>query len=41
MDKIKAEIKNSNIKKATVVGGGYVGVETAENLKTFRHRYNF
>ena len=33
MDKIKAEIKNSNIKKATVVGGGYVGVETAENLK--------
>lgn len=33
MDKIKAEIKNSNIKKVTVVGGGYVGVETAENLK--------
>ena len=33
MDKIKAKIKNSNIKKATVVGGGYVGVETAENLK--------
>ena len=33
MDKIKAEIKNSNIKKATVVGEGYVGVETAENLK--------
>jgi len=33
MDKIKAEIKNSNIKKATVVGGGYVGIETAENLK--------
>ena len=33
IDKIKAEIKNSNIKKATVVGGGYVGVETAENLK--------
>ena len=33
MDKIKAEIKNHNVKKATVVGGGYVGVETAENLK--------
>ena len=33
MDKIKAEIKNKNVKKATVVGGGYVGVETAENLK--------
>ena len=33
MDKIKSEIKNHNIKKATVVGGGYVGVETAENLK--------
>ena len=33
MDKIKAEIKNYNVKKATVVGGGYVGIETAENLK--------
>ena len=33
MDKIKSETKNHNIKKATVVGGGYVGVETAENLK--------
>ena len=33
MDKIKSEIKNHNIKKATVIGGGYVGVETAENLK--------
>jgi len=33
MDRIKSEIKNNNIKKATVVGGGYVGVETAENLK--------
>lgn len=33
MDKIKSEIKNHNIKKATVVGGGYVGVETVENLK--------
>ena len=33
MDKIKAEIKNYNVKKATVMGGGYVGIETAENLK--------
>ena len=33
MDKIKAEIKNNSIKKAVVVGGGYVGIETAENLK--------
>ena len=33
MDKIKVEIKNYNVKKATVVGGGYVGIETAENLK--------
>ena len=33
MDKIKAEIKNHNVKKVTVVGGGYVGIETAENLK--------
>ena len=33
MDKIKAEIKNYNVKKATVVGGGYIGIETAENLK--------
>lgn len=33
MDKIKAEIKNHNVKKVAVVGGGYVGVETAENLK--------
>ena len=33
MDKIKSEIKNNSIKKAVVVGGGYVGIETAENLK--------
>ena len=33
MDKVKAEIKNHNVKKVTVVGGGYVGIETAENLK--------
>ena len=33
MDKIKAEIKNNGVKKAVVVGGGYVGIETAENLK--------
>ena len=33
MDKIKSEIKNNAIKKAVVVGGGYVGIETTENLK--------
>ena len=33
MDKIKAEIKNNGVKKTVVVGGGYVGIETAENLK--------
>ena len=33
MDRIKSGIKNNNIKKVTVIGGGYVGVETAENLK--------
>lgn len=36
MDKIKSEIKNNAIKKAVVVGGGYVGIETAENLKHLR-----
>lgn len=33
MDKIKAKIKNNGVKKTVVVGGGYVGIETAENLK--------
>lgn len=33
MDRIKSSLKNRNIKNSVVVGGGYVGVETAENLK--------
>ncbi|MEG1450948.1 MAG: FAD-dependent oxidoreductase, partial [Cetobacterium sp.] len=33
MDMIKESLKNKNIKNAVVIGGGYVGVETAENLK--------
>ncbi|MGL6120253.1 MAG: CoA-disulfide reductase [Fusobacteriaceae bacterium] len=32
MDKIKSYIQNRKIKNAIVIGGGYVGVETAENL---------
>lgn len=32
MDKIKEEIKFKKIKRVVVVGGGYVGIETAENL---------
>lgn len=32
MDRIKNTIKEKNIKEAVVIGGGYVGVETAENL---------
>lgn len=32
-DKIFDFIKNENVKNAVVVGGGYVGVEMAENLK--------
>lgn len=32
-DKIYDFIKNENVKNAVVVGGGYVGVEMAENLK--------
>jgi CoA-disulfide reductase len=31
-DKIKAFVDTSNIKNALVIGGGYVGVEMAENL---------
>lgn len=31
-DKIKAYVDSSNIKTAVVIGGGYVGVEMAENL---------
>lgn len=33
MDKIKVEIKNYNVKKVIVIGGGYVGIEIVENLK--------
>lgn len=33
MDKIKREVTVQGIKNAVVVGGGYVGVETAENLQ--------
>lgn len=32
MDRIKKEIEEKFIKRVIVVGGGYVGVETAENL---------
>ncbi|MGL5649743.1 MAG: DsrE/DsrF/DrsH-like family protein [Clostridium sp.] len=32
MDKIKAEVDNDKVKSAIVIGGGYVGVEVAENL---------
>ena len=32
-DNIKAFIEKDNIKNAVIVGGGYIGVETAENLK--------
>lgn len=31
-DKIKEFIKNNNVKTAVVVGGGFIGVEMAENL---------
>lgn len=31
-DRIKAYIKNSDVKNAVVVGGGFIGVEMAENL---------
>ncbi len=31
-DKIKAFIKQNNVKSAAVVGGGFIGVEIAENL---------
>ncbi|MBU3137108.1 FAD-dependent oxidoreductase [Clostridium gasigenes] len=32
-DKIKNYVDNSEIKSAVVIGGGYIGVEMAENLK--------
>lgn len=33
MDRIKAYLKEKNIRKSVVVGGGFIGVETAENLR--------
>lgn len=33
MDKIKAVVDSKKIKEAVVIGGGFIGVETAENLK--------
>ena len=32
-DRIKAYVDNRNIKNTVVIGGGYIGVEMAENLK--------
>lgn len=32
-DKIKEYLNNSSVKSVTIVGGGYIGVEVAENLK--------
>ena len=31
-DRIKNDIKNKNIKNAVIIGGGFIGVEAAENL---------
>ncbi len=33
MDKIKNEIDSESVKKAIVIGGGYIGVEACENLR--------
>lgn len=32
-DKIKAEIDSDKVKRVTVIGGGYIGIEMAENLR--------
>lgn len=32
MDKIKREVDNGNVKNAVVIGGGFIGIEAAENL---------
>lgn len=32
-DKIKAVVDNKSVKQAVVIGGGYIGIEMAENLK--------
>ena len=34
---IKEYIKNSNIKNVTIIGGGYIGVEMAENLSHYHN----
>ncbi|MEG1002075.1 DsrE/DsrF/DrsH-like family protein [Clostridium sp.] len=33
MDGIKSEVDNGNVKNAIVIGGGFIGIEVAENLK--------
>jgi NADPH-dependent 2,4-dienoyl-CoA reductase/sulfur reductase-like enzyme len=33
--KIKSLLKNSKIRKAAIIGGGYIGLEMAENLKNW------
>lgn len=32
-DKIKAEVDSGKVKKVTVIGGGFIGIEMAENLR--------
>lgn len=32
-DKIKADLDSNNVKKAVVLGGGFIGIEMAENLR--------
>lgn len=32
-DKLKSEIKRTNAKTAVILGGGFIGIETAENLR--------
>ena len=34
---IKDYIENNNIKNVTIIGGGYIGVELAENLRNFKN----
>ena len=35
--KIKEYIEKNNIKNVTIIGGGYIGVELAENLRNFKN----
>ena len=35
--KIKEYIENNNIKNVTIIGGGYIGVEVAENLSNYNN----